>query len=144
LDALRESRISPRLMPGTSNATLDGHYRSLLAGKPVTHESTNAIPGGWVPASPVASVDSEGFRAVKAAVKETFGDDVPVLPFLLMAGADAKHYVALARGRVYRFCPLVLGPDELQLMHSTDERVSLEMLGFMCRFFTTFIKAMCL
>jgi acetylornithine deacetylase/succinyl-diaminopimelate desuccinylase-like protein len=50
----------------------------------------------------------------------------------------------VAAGRVYRFSPLVLGPDELGLMHATDERVSLEMLGFMCRFFTTFIKTMSL
>ena len=50
----------------------------------------------------------------------------------------------MAAGRVYRFSPLVLGPDELGLMHATDERVSLEMLGFMCRFFTTFIKTMSL
>jgi acetylornithine deacetylase/succinyl-diaminopimelate desuccinylase-like protein len=50
----------------------------------------------------------------------------------------------MAAGRVYRFSPLVLGPDELGLMHATDERVSFEMLGFMCRFFNTFIKTMSL
>jgi hypothetical protein len=55
-----------RLMPGTSNVTVDSHYRQLIPDSRIAHASTNAIPGGWVPASPVAPVDSEGYRAVKA------------------------------------------------------------------------------
>lgn len=88
--------------------------------------------------------DAEWFPTVlQGSIKAVFGKDMPVLPFLLMAGADARHYVELAEGRVYRFSPTWLGPNEMSLMHGTDERIPLESLGNMCHFFSAFLESMC-
>ena len=78
---------------------------------------------------------------LQAAIKATYGQDMPVLPFLLMAGADARHYVELSKGRTYRFTPIWLGPNEMALMHATDERIRIDSLVQMCTFFTTLMQS---
>jgi len=135
--------INHRLMPTTTNTSVLQHYERTIDNPEISINPTNAMPNGWMPASKVAPVDTQGYRAIVGSIKAVFGKDMPVLPFLLMAGADARHYVELAEGRVYRFSPTWLGPNEMSLMHGTDERIPLESLGNMCHFFSAFLESMC-
>jgi carboxypeptidase PM20D1 len=59
---------------------------------------------------------------------------VPVLPFLMTATTDSRHYRELA-GPVYRFNPQVLSPGELSRIHGHDERISLANLENCRRFY---------
>lgn len=49
-----------------------------------------------------------------------------MLPFLMFAGTDSKHFYDLVdfeSGGIYRFAPLVLGKGELGRIHGVDERI---------------------
>ena len=63
---------------------------------------------------------------------------VPVLPFLMTATTDSRHYRELA-GPVYRFNPQVLDPGELSRIHGHDERISLANLENCRRFYSSLL-----
>ncbi len=48
---------------------------------------------------------------------------------LFVAASDSKHYNALAPGRIYKHFPFKWSKQDLDSIHSTDERVSISSLG---------------
>ncbi|MDR2901281.1 MAG: M20/M25/M40 family metallo-hydrolase [Treponema sp.] len=94
-----------------------------------------------VPANPEhAKGEGPGYRIVKDAINKTF-PDVPVLPFLMVATTDSRHYKDISDG-IFRFCPQVLPPEELALVHGHDERISIENLHNAQRFYANLIGAL--
>ncbi|MDR0587043.1 MAG: M20/M25/M40 family metallo-hydrolase [Treponema sp.] len=70
-----------------------------------------------------AASASAGWDKILGAAAAAF-PGVPVLPFLMTATTDSRHYSELA-GPIYRFNPQVLDPGELSRIHGHDERISL-------------------
>lgn len=88
--------------------------------------------------SPASPVDSEAFAEIARAAREIFPDSVAV-PFLVLGGTDARHYVGLTP-RLYRFTPFEFGRDGLERAHGTDERISVENLVSGVRFYRRLLE----
>lgn len=70
--------------------------------------------------------DGEGFKAMAASTAAIYGA-VPVAPSLVIAATDSRNYVDVADA-LYRFTPFILEASDLQRIHGTDERLSVENL----------------
>lgn len=56
--------INHRLMPTTTNTSVLQHYERTIDNPEISINPTNAMPNGWMPASKVAPVDTQGYRAI--------------------------------------------------------------------------------
>jgi carboxypeptidase PM20D1 len=88
--------------------------------------------------SPVSPVDSEAFGEIARTAREIFPDAVAV-PYLVLGGTDARHYVELTP-RIYRFGPFEYGRDALIRAHGTDERIAVENLVSGVRFYRRLVE----
>jgi carboxypeptidase PM20D1 len=64
---------------------------------------------------------------------------IPILPFVMVAATDSKHYASLGEG-IFRFSPHTLDPLEIALVHGHDERISLENLRQGQRFYQALLE----
>ncbi len=76
------------------------------------------------PASEVSSWESRGYRVIEKSVQEIFGD-VVVVPGLMIAGSDSRHYGKVADD-AYRFNPFPLSNDEFASFHGTNEKIKIK------------------
>ncbi|MBN1937707.1 MAG: M20/M25/M40 family metallo-hydrolase, partial [Anaerolineae bacterium] len=75
---------------------------------------------------------------LSAATRQVFGD-VPVAPYLVPGATDARFYHAICPN-VYRFMPALMNQKELERVHGVNERISIDNLGKMIRFFVRLIR----
>lgn len=68
--------------------------------------------------------DSFGFNAIRKSIEQIF-DDTLVVPGIMVASTDTKHYLPLSRS-VYRFTPIVMDSDEIKRFHGHDERIKID------------------
>jgi len=123
-------RLHPRDTPDAALA----HVTRTIADERVSVAVRRADP-----ASPLASVDSAGYRAIANAVRRVYGD-IGVAPGLTIAGTDSKHYQKVS-DNAYRFNPMKITPQDLAGFHGTNERISLENLVRATRFYIELIKS---
>ena len=64
---------------------------------------------------------SEAFALVKQVIEETF-PGLPVVPYVMTGGTDARYYDRICSACV-RFAPIVYGPDQMKGMHGLNEYV---------------------
>jgi carboxypeptidase PM20D1 len=121
--------VNFRILPGDTVEGVVAHVKRVVADERVKVEKL--AEGGE--ASPVSSMASDGYRHIERAIREVFPGAV-VAPGLMLAGTDAKHFVGLA-DQLYRFSPVRAGPAELSRPHGTDERLAVDNLAEMIRFY---------
>jgi carboxypeptidase PM20D1 len=124
--------INYRIAPGHSADAVLQHAMDATRGLGVNVE--------WVrppyDPSPVSSVTSPGYRIIAAAA--TAGGSLPVAPGLVNATTDSRHFAHIAQD-VYRFQPLVASLRELEMIHGTDEHLTLDNLRRMTEFYAQLI-----
>ena len=69
-------------------------------------------------------MNAPGYRILAEAIQTTF-DSAVVVPGLLQATTDTRHYVSLARDQ-YRFHGNVIEPHQSSSIHGTNEFISAE------------------
>ncbi|HET8622212.1 MAG TPA: M20/M25/M40 family metallo-hydrolase [Gemmatimonadales bacterium] len=89
-------------------------------------------------ASAVSSPDSEGYRAVAAAIRQTFPGTV-VAPYLVIGATDARHYAGLT-STMLRFAPGFETDTTPPRAHGTDERVGVGEHAQAIRFYAQLIR----
>lgn len=123
-----EAAVNFRILPGDSIDSVEAYLRKTLANDDI---KIKRYPGNSEP-SPVSPTDSNGYRAIQQAVRQTFPDAV-VAPGLMTAATDSRHF-SLVSDAVYRFSPFHLKGEDLTRFHGTNERLSVvnygEMIGF--------------
>jgi carboxypeptidase PM20D1 len=60
--------------------------------------------------------------------------DALVAPGLMLAASDARHFQELTE-QSYRFMPIRFASADLQRVHGTDERIAVDQLADMVRFY---------
>ncbi|MDR3173293.1 MAG: M20/M25/M40 family metallo-hydrolase [Treponema sp.] len=65
--------------------------------------------------------------------------DAALIPFLMIACTDSRHYKDLAEG-IFRFSPMRLSPEDMSSIHGHDERVSLENFFLAIRFYAALFE----
>jgi carboxypeptidase PM20D1 len=93
--------------------------------------------------NPVAAsrdYQNSGWPEIRAALEEAW-PNIPVLPFIMVATTDSRHYKELA-GSIFRFSPYKLSTKELSGVHGHNERISLENLNRGLKFYTALLGAL--
>jgi len=130
--------INLRLLPPWTVETVIERIKAVINDSRVSVKP-HSLGTNPVIASPEhASQISPGWKEIKSALGKVF-PDVPVLPFLMVATTDSRHYQGLSPN-IFRFSPMLMNPDELSLIHGHDERISLENLEHCLEFYTALLE----
>ncbi len=109
--------VNFRILPGDSIESVLSHARSVVAEPRI---EIRALPKRREPCPP-SRTDGEGWELLARSIREARPGTV-VAPYLMLAGADARHFRGLSDS-VYRFMPLVVDLDDTRRIHGTNERV---------------------
>jgi carboxypeptidase PM20D1 len=85
--------------------------------------------------SPAYQLISETIRGMAP------GETVPVLPYLVMGGTDAKYWSAHT-DRAFRFLAVPLGDGDLQRVHGVNERVPVADYATSVSFFMRLLRGL--
>ena len=86
----------------------------------------------------VSETEGEAWELFCAAVRKTF-PEAPVCPYILTGGTDARFYQEICP-HVYRFAPVVLGPEQKAGIHGIDEHISADCLPGCVDFYKNLIR----
>lgn len=120
--------INYRIAPGDTSATVMGRAKTAVGGLPV-ELAWNAPPNE---PSPVSSTDSWGWKVLAATAGAVSG--APVAPSLVTAGTDSRFLTPVAKD-VYRFQPVEFSLKDVQMIHGTNEHMTLKNLEKMVDFY---------
>lgn len=124
--------INYRIAPGDTSADVMARAKAAVGGLPVSIE-WNAPPNE---PSPVSSTSSWGWKVLAATAGAVA--DAPVAPSLVTAGTDSRYLTPVAKD-VYRFQPIELGMKDIEMIHGTNEHMTLKNLEKMVQFYARLI-----
>ncbi|MEW9108455.1 M20 family peptidase [Cytobacillus gottheilii] len=110
--------INLRVMPGESLENVKKFIEETIDDDEISVSVTGSE------ATSVSSTDSWQFQTIQQAARNVYSDAVMV-PYLMFAGSDAKHYDRIA-DNTYRFLPVLITSEDLTRMHGTNEHVSID------------------
>jgi carboxypeptidase PM20D1 len=91
-----------------------------------------------VPAS--IEFKSKGWAEFQTALAEAW-PGVPLLPFIMLAATDSRHYQNIC-DCIFRFDPYKVDPKELSTIHGHDERISIENLNQILVFYSKLFRSL--
>lgn len=120
--------VNFRLLPGYSIEDIEAFVHRQIQDRPINFRSLRCdLP------SQVTSIDSDAYKLIEKTVSQVFPDAVTA-PYLMTGGTDAKKYDDLCSG-ICRFSPYRLSRQDIDSMHSTNERISLENIETAMQFY---------
>ena len=124
--------INYRIAPGDTAAGVLAHTKTAAGDLPVdiAWSKTPDEP------SPVSSTSSEGWKAIAALAGDMA--KAPVAPGLVTAGTDSRYLQGVAKD-VYRFQPMKFSLKDTQMIHGTNEHMTLENLDLAVQFYARLI-----
>lgn len=128
-----EAVINFRISPDNTIEDVIAHIKKVIKNDDIKVEIVQSSKP-----SPVSSVDSDAYLAIKKTVSELFGGYV-VTPYLMIAMTDSRHYQAIADG-VYLFQPFRSMTEDLGTIHAAGERLSIDSLVEGVAFFAQLVK----
>ncbi|MEQ9142944.1 MAG: M20 family peptidase [Parvibaculaceae bacterium] len=134
LPASASAKVNFRIHPRDTVESIVAHVTEAIDDEMVEVSVFN--PGRE--ASQVSSTESEGFRLISQTVRDTFPGAI-VAPNLVVGGTDARHF-EIVSDNVYRFIPIILGPDDTARFHGTNERITVENMGLAVQYYVRLIE----
>jgi carboxypeptidase PM20D1 len=118
--------LNVRILPGwTVESATDWVRRAVADDRVKVEVWSGRTANDPVPAAEGAAEGAApGWQEVSATIAETY-PSAPIIPFLVTATTDSRHYAPVCRA-IYRFSPLVVSGGELGRMHGHDERISIK------------------
>lgn len=114
-----EARVNFRVLPDEAPEDVIEAVRALI-----DDPAIELISRPWQGNPGIADVSGEGYRRIRAAL-ESVVPDVVVMPGMMMATTDSRHYAKLTPD-IYRFHPMTLDAGMANAVHGTDERISID------------------
>lgn len=111
-----EARINFRLLPGDTRDMVVSRIREVVD-DPLVEISFEQ----WEDIPPVAAYPGGGYAVIQAAIESVYPEAV-VVPSLLVAVTDTRHYIDLVDNQ-YRFQGVELATSQATSIHGTDEYV---------------------
>ena len=135
LPPMASAKVNFRLAPKDSVEDVIQHTRRAVADPiiKITRPEKNGRK-----ASPMSPTDSTPYHLLSQTIRQVF-DDIPVAPFLVTGGTDARHYAQICEN-IYRFSPVIITRDDVGRVHGIGERISIQNLEKMIQFFIQLIQ----
>ncbi len=89
--------------------------------------------------TPSADLEEDAFRTLRKTVEETF-PGCPVSPYVMTGATDARFYQEIC-GNVFRFAPVIYGPEQMKGMHGLNENIGISCLPGAVDFYRNLIRA---
>ncbi len=126
--------INFRILPGTTIEDVMEHVRKSIQDDRIHIQlrDFHSEP------SKVSSIDTYGYSAINQTIKEIFREAITV-PNLVIAATDGRHYGPICNN-VYRFLPIHLNQENINVMHGIDERIPIDEFEDAVRFYIQLIK----
>jgi len=144
-----EGGSRPNVLPGEASAMINFRIHPRDTAENLLSEARAAVADlegvtiEWAEppreASPISSADSSSYALI-AALSGSILPGTPVAPALVLAGTDSRHYAGVAEN-VYRFQPILLTSADLEMPHGLNERLSVDNLERMIRFYVGLMEA---
>lgn len=131
-----EAVVNCRILPGETVDSVYSRVAKLLQNEEVTTEILKRDDSN----DPIeeSSIESEGYKLIGSVIHGIFPGSVTV-PYMMSGATDSKHYQPVCEN-IYRFSPMSLSSDEITLIHSADERISIENYSKAIQFYMTLIN----
>lgn len=124
-----EAVVNFRILPGETPDSVLAAVKRIVADERIT---VSPLGAGSNP-SKLSTSRSPAFQLIERTVREVFPDAI-VAPGLMLAGSDARHFDGIA-DQSFRFMPIRFNSADLQRPHGTDERIAVDQLADMVRFY---------
>lgn len=144
-----EGGVRPNVLPGEASAAINFRIHPRDSAADLLRRARQAVADldgvtvEWAEppreASPVSSTTSSSYALIAALSRENL-PDAPVAPGLVLAGTDARLYSDVAEN-VYRFQPILLTSEDLEMPHGLNERLSITNFERMIRFYIGLMEA---
>ena len=126
--------VNFRLLPGDDSEKIVNHLI-----KVIDDERVSVIPlGNSKKPANVSAIDNPAFETLSSTIKESF-ENTYVAPTLMLASSDSYHYAEVSEN-VYRFAPYQLNSEDLDRLHSDNERITIENYKNMINFYYRLLK----
>ena len=122
-----------RLIGGDTTQSAKAYVEKIVGDQNVSV----TIANGTNP-SPCSPSQGEAWEKLKTAVGQTWHRAV-VSPYLMVAASDSRHFCQISK-HVYRFSPLHMTKEERATIHANDERIQLEKLYDLVKFYVRLVK----
>lgn len=120
--------VNVRILPGDTFSDVLRHMKRVNEGLDLTYEAVVEEE-----ASRVSPHDSEAFARVARNIVKVF-PEVQVLPYLMAGGTDSRKYEELSE-HILRFSCIRMTGEDLDRLHSTNERIHVDNLSAMISFY---------
>ena len=136
LPSLARAVINLRLLyPWTAETAID-YIKKIINDERV---QLSVYGLGTDPVAASNNYKSQGWSEIQTALEQAW-PGVPMLPFMMVATTDSRHYQKITNG-IFRFSPYKLDPKELGGIHGHDERISEENLRKGLIFYTKLLES---
>ena len=134
IPTVAKSVVNFRIHPNDSVDSVLKHVKRTIENDKVQIRALN----GYIDPSSVSDMKSDSFRQLRISIRQIF-PNVCVSPTLMTGATDARHYTNLT-SNIYRFSPLRAAHDDIDRVHGTNERISIENYGEMIQFYAQVIQ----
>ena len=127
--------VNFRLLPGDTIADVLWHVKKTIKDERVKFKP---VEGKFNEALPTSSSSGQAYQSLKYVIRQVF-DNPPVAPFVMLGGTDCMHFVPVC-DEIYRFTSLVMDESFRGLEHGIDERIPVEGMGKMVKFYAQLMQ----
>ena len=125
-----------RLLPGDTIADVLWHIKKVIKDERVGFKP---VEGKFNEALPISPDKGAAYRGLSKVIRQIF-DNPPVAPYIMLGGTDCQHFISVC-DNIYRFTSLVMDASFQGLEHGIDERIPVESIGKMARFYAQLMRA---
>jgi carboxypeptidase PM20D1 len=129
--------VNFRILPGETPESVLDRVRSVIGDDRV---KVSISGSDSVAPSPVSDPGGPAFKMLAGTIRQVMPDeDVKVAPYLVMGGTDSKYYAGRSNA-VFRFLAAPIGAEGLELVHGTNEHMSVTGLATSIAFYQQLIR----
>lgn len=89
-------------------------------------------------ASPSSPTSSSAYHKLVDTIETIFKGTI-VTPYIMLGASDARHFCAISEN-VLRFSPIPMSKEELRSIHGHDERITIDKLAAIVKFYIALIS----
>ena len=127
--------VSCRILQGDTVASVTEYIRSIIPDSVEINHISGLDP------QPTSTVDSDEFQLLASVIRDIYGADTTVVPFLLLGATDSRYYAAAGvADQVFRFGGFLVD-ERFGTPHAVNEHIPVDAIESAQEFVTRLLKA---